>query len=172
MRPVGGGLAEAAPGPSVPPVPMPAGVSRGGAKERSSETRSGGCGFVLAILSKDKNQPTRRLRPQTSSRCAKERQIRSTAATTVAGRHGHLVGKHLATCDEIHKISHSRNPFYETHSEKSTVELRGWLTLYIFLKLPQSYASKTSELCSIDINSACRGAKEAAVCCFHGGYNC
>jgi hypothetical protein len=42
---------------------------------RSRETRSGGFGFVLAILRQDKYQPTRRLRPQTSFRSAKGTQI-------------------------------------------------------------------------------------------------
>jgi hypothetical protein len=70
-----GGLAEAATGPSVPPLPS---VSAGGhAEAQSRETRSGGFGFVLAILSKGTIQPTRRLRPQTSFRSPRARISRS-----------------------------------------------------------------------------------------------
>jgi hypothetical protein len=60
--PVGGGLAEAATGPPVPPLPPASAGSH--AKAQSRETRSGGFGFVLAMLSKGTIQPTRRLRPR------------------------------------------------------------------------------------------------------------
>jgi hypothetical protein len=75
---VGGGLAEAATGPNGPA--LTAYLGRSHAKARSRETRSGGSGFVLAMLSKGTIQPTRRLRPQTSFRSAKKRQIGRTAA--------------------------------------------------------------------------------------------
>ena len=48
------------------------------AKARSRETRSGSCGFELAIHGKGTIRPTRRLRPQTSFRSAKGKQIRTT----------------------------------------------------------------------------------------------
>ena len=57
------------------------------AKARSRETRSGGC-FVLAILRKDKYQPTRRLRPQTSFRSAKGEQGGTAAPAIVGDRFG------------------------------------------------------------------------------------
>jgi len=41
------------------------------------DARSGGCGFELAIPSKVKNQPTRRLHPRTSHRYVKRRLIRT-----------------------------------------------------------------------------------------------